>query len=253
MRLEGKTALVTGGSRGIGRAIAERLAREGARVVLTYAGNLAAANEAVAAIEAAGGTATALPCDIAEPKAIDALFAALDPVLARWGGARLDVLVNNAGIGVFAPILGTAEVDMDRVWDTNVKGTVLVTQKAAPRLADGGRVITISSGLSRRPAPMFGAYSMSKAALDAFTVLVAQELGPRRITANTVAPGWTATDINAAARADPGLSAQVVAQTTLGRFGEPEDIASVVAFLASADGGWITGQYLEASGGFGLP
>ena len=254
MRLAGKIALVTGGSRGIGRAIAQRLAREGARVAFTYAANATAAAETVAAIEAEGGMAHALACDISRPPAITSLFEALAPVLGQWAGgaARLDVLVNNAGIGAFLPILHTPEDVLDAVWDTNIKGTVLVTQKAAPLLADHGRVITISSGLSKRPASAIGAYSMSKAALDAFTVLLAQELGPRRITANTVAPGWTATDINAAARTDPALSASVIAKTALGRFGEPADIASVVAFLASPDGGWITGQYIEASGGFDI-
>jgi NAD(P)-dependent dehydrogenase (short-subunit alcohol dehydrogenase family) len=254
MKLDGKIALVTGGSRGIGRAIARRLAAEGAKVALTHAGNAAAGAEAVALIEKAGGTAHAFACNIARPGDIAALFEALGPVLGRWAGgaARLDILVNNAGVGAFLPILSTPEAALDEVWDTNVKGTVLVTQKAAPLIADGGRVITISSGLSKRPSSAIGAYSMSKAALDAFTVLVAQELGPRRITANTVAPGWTATEINAEARANPDLAADVMARTTLGRFGEPEDIAAVVAFLASADGGWVTGQYVEASGGFDI-
>lgn len=248
--LNGKTALVTGGSRGIGRAIAERFAQDGATVILTYAGNKAAATETVAAITARGGKATALQLDLAAADTIPGFVSILRSSLEALGAQGLDILVNNAGVGIFASVLETVPADLDRVIATNITGTVLVTQGVAPLLKQGGRVITISSGLSRRPSPMFGVYSMTKAALDAFTVLIAAELAPRGITANTLAPGWTATDINAGAREDAALVAEVESQTAFGRLGLPEDIAAAAALLVSPDSAWVTGQYIEASGGF---
>lgn len=250
--LDGKIALVTGGSRGIGRAIATRFARDGARVILTYADNKTAAAEAVSTITADGGNAAALRLDLGDQEAIPGFIAALRARLDTFGAGGLDILVNNAGIGVFASVLETTPTDLARVIATNITGTVLVTQSVAPLLNPSGRVITISSGLSKRPSPMFGVYSMTKAALDAFTVLIAAELAPRGITANTLAPGWTATDINAAAREDASLVAEVESQTGFGRLGLPEDIAAAAALLASPDSAWVTGQYIEASGGFRL-
>ncbi len=248
-----RIALVTGASRGIGRAIAESLAQDGTFVAFTYAGNEAAANETTNAIEKAGGKALSLKADIGSMTGIQRLFSNLEPELKKHcGTTEIDVLVNNAGIGAWGSITEVTEQDFDAAFRVNVKGTFFVTRLAIPRLMDGGRIITISSGSSRRPSVLFPAYSMTKAALDAFTISLAADLGSRRITANTVAPGWTATDINEKARANPEVVQLVTAKTALGRLGNPGDIAAVVRFLASDDSAWVTGQYIEVSGGYGL-
>jgi 3-oxoacyl-[acyl-carrier protein] reductase len=244
--LADQTALVTGASRGIGRAIAERLARAGAMVVVNYAQNSAAAEQTVEGIVAEGGRAFAVQASLGTQAETDKLFAALD----AHGVDRLDILVNNAAFGMFKSVVDTTEEDLDHVFAVNLKGPFLVTRAALPRLADGSRIINISSGASERPIPALAAYSMTKAALNAFTKLLGAELGARDITVNTVAPGWTETDGNAAARQDPQLVADVNSRTALGRFGQPSDIADVVALLVSRDAGWLTGQYIEASGGY---
>lgn len=158
--------------------------------------------------------------------------------------------MNNAGTGLFQSVEQTGEADLDHVFAVNVKGPFLVTRAALPLLADGGRIVNISSGASRRPIPEMAAYSMTKAALNAFTEALAAELGRRQVTVNTVAPGWTETEANAAARADRQLVERVERSTALGRFGQPAEIADVVAFLAAPEAGWVTGQYIEASGGY---
>jgi 3-oxoacyl-[acyl-carrier protein] reductase len=246
MSLENKVALVTGGSRGIGRAIALRLARDGALVAINYANDDQAAKQTVATIEHAGGKAFAVQASLGSQDEADKLFRDLD----AQGLHRFDVLVNNAAVGLFRTVDQTSERDLDRILAVNVKGPFLVTRSALPRLADGGRIINISSSTSRRPHPMMAAYSMTKAALNAFTEMLGAELGPRRITVNTVSPGWTVTDGNAAAREDRQLVEEVARRTALGRFGEPSEIADVVAFLASSESGWLTGQHIEASGGY---
>jgi NAD(P)-dependent dehydrogenase (short-subunit alcohol dehydrogenase family) len=244
--LDGLTALVTGASRGIGRAIAERLARDGALVAVNYASDAESAAKTVAAIEAAGGRAFPVQARLGDQAGADTLFTRL----AGHGVDRLDILVNNAGTGLFRSVEQTGEADLDHVLAVNVKGPFLVTRAALPLLADGGRVINISSGASRRPNPQMVAYSMTKAALNAFTEALAAELGRRQVTVNTVAPGWTETEANAGARADRQLVERVERSTALGRFGQPAEIADVVAFLAASDAGWVTGQYIEASGGY---
>jgi 3-oxoacyl-[acyl-carrier protein] reductase len=250
--LSNKVALVTGGSRGIGRAIAHRLARDGATVAINYVENSDAANSLIAEIEAIGGNSFAVQARVGSAAETKRLFVQLDNELnRRMGRPRLDILVNNAGIGYFGKLSETAEEDFDRLFTINTKGPFLVTTSALQRMNDGGRVINISSGASRRPSAVFGAYAMSKAAVDAMTLALAAELGPRGITVNTVAPGWTATEANAAVRQDAGTVRNVESQTALGRLGMPDDIARVVAFLASDDAAWVTGQYVEASGGFG--
>jgi 3-oxoacyl-[acyl-carrier protein] reductase len=253
MSLKGKVAVVTGGSRGIGRAVALRLARDGALVCVNYHSNAEAARSVVGEIESAGGEAFAIQADVGSVDQLGRFFEALDAELtARRGDRRFDILVNNAGIGLIGTTATTPEADFDRVFATNVKGLFFTTQHAIPRLRDGGRVINVSSGLSRRPMPMYSAYSMTKGALNTFTLALAAELGGRGITVNTLAPGLTATEMNAAARANSNLERVYSSMTALGRVGRVEDVADAVALLASPGAGWITGQYVEASGGFGL-
>jgi 3-oxoacyl-[acyl-carrier protein] reductase len=253
MSLQGKVAVVTGASRGIGRAIALRLARDGALVCVNYRGDAEAARSAVGAIQEAGGEAFALQADVGSVAELTRFFAALDDELtSRRGDRRFDILVNNAGITARTTTAKTSEADFDRVFATNVKGPFFATQQAIPRLRDGGRVINISSNLSTRPMALATAYCMSKAAIDTFTVALAGELGRRGITVNAVAPGLTATDMNAAFRQTPGVEDAISSMTALRRIGRVEDISDAVALLASPHAAWITGQYLVASGGAGL-
>ena len=253
MSLQGKVAVVTGASRGIGRAIALRLARDGALVCVNYHSNAEAAQGVVREIESARGEAFALQADVGSVEQLGRFFDILDAeLIKRRGDRRFDILVNNAGVAVVGPTATATESDFDRVFATNVKGPFFTTQHAIPRLRDGGRVVNVSSGLSRRPMPQYSAYSMTKAAIDAFTIALAAELGPRRITVNTLAPGLTATDMNAGMRDDPNVERAFSSMTALGRLGKVEDIADAVAMLASPDSGWVTGQYVEASGGLGL-
>lgn len=255
MTLNGKIALVTGASRGIGRAIAERLARDGALVVAHYGKSRAAADETLANIEAAGGRAFLVGADLAAgPDAIAALFAQVDAGLAQHGeGKAIDILVNNAGIDrpLVLEQLGIAQ--FDEVFATNVRGPFLVTQAAAARMRDGGRIVNISSGLTRVTQANELAYTMSKGAIDKMTSVLAQHLGARGITVNSVAPGVTDTDMVAGwLHADPGAAQAVGQMAALGRIAQPEDIADVVSLIVSADAHWITGQWIDATGGFRL-
>ncbi|SRR6266496_6868557 len=232
-RLTGKSALVTASSRGIGRAIAKRLAEEGALVAINYAGNVDAANSLIAEIKAAGGDSFAIQARVGSVEETQQLFASLDSELKqRRSQPTLDILVNNAGIPHFGKLSEATEADFDHVFSVNVKGTFLVTKLALRRLADGGRIINTSSGASRRPGTLFGLYAMSKSAVDTMTVALAAELGTRGITVNAVTPGWTETEGNAEARRNDTTVRNVISQTAMGRLGKPEEIAAVVAFLA---------------------
>lgn len=253
MILKDKVAVVTGSSRGIGRAIALRFARDGALVCVNYRGNAEAATAAVAEIRQSGGEAFALQADVGSVKDLRRFFEALDAELTtRKGDPGIDILVNNAGIAERSSVVTATEEGFDRVFATNVKGPFFMVQHALTRLRDGGRIINVSSNLSRRPMPEGLPYCMTKAAIDNFTVGLAAQLGKRGITVNTLAPGLTTTDLNAEFRAHPGVGQLFSSITALGRIGSVEDIASAAAFLAAPDSGWVTGLYLEASGGLGL-
>lgn len=250
--LKGKTALVTGASRGIGRAIAERLAKDGATVALTYNASKSGADEAIAAIEK-GGTAFAIHADLVDPATVPALFEKLDDEFTQRNGSRaLDILVNNAGNTGWLGFKDATPESWDTLMAVYARAPFFIIQAALDRLAAGACIINISSAAATKPVTAAPVYSMAKAAINTLTHTLAIELGPRGITANAVAPGFTRTDANAAFRENPELVKAAEAQIALGRFGEPSEIAAVVAFLASDDGHWVTGQTIEASGGYKL-
>jgi 3-oxoacyl-[acyl-carrier protein] reductase len=235
MTLDGKTAVVTGGSRGIGRAIVRRLAGLGASVVFTYRDSGAAAEEFAASVGA-----TAVRADQEDPASLDAMFA---PV-----ADGLDILVNNAAISPRRPIADLTAAEFDRVFTVNTKFPALAMSRAASLLRDNGRVINLSTLNTVVPAPGSVLYQASKAALEQFTAVAAREFGARGITVNTVSPGATDTDMLRDTNPPQALT-QVAALTALGRLGQPDDVAAVVAFLAGPDSGWITGQNIRATGG----
>ncbi|MEV5530523.1 SDR family oxidoreductase [Streptomyces prunicolor] len=244
--LTGRTALVTGAGRGIGRGIAERLGRDGARVAVHYGRSEAAAKEVVAAIEEAGGSAFALGAELGGPGDVEGLWAEFDR-----HAEGLDILVNNAGIGSSSPIEEIGEEEYDRVFAVNVKAPFFLVAHGMDRLRDGGRIINISSGLARTAAmPHNIAYAMTKSALDVFSRDLSKVLGPRGITVNSVAPGVIDTDNTAELlHGSEDSWARVAAFSALGRVGETADVADVVAFLASEGGRWITGSWVDVTGG----
>lgn len=239
---EQKVAIVTGASRGIGAAIARELGAQRINVVVNYARKADEAAGVVDFIEKKGGKAIAVQASVNSAADLDRLF---EQALSKFG--RLDILVNNAGIGATAPLDDVNEELIDAAFATNVKGMLLASQRAAKAIgADGGAIVNISSALALQPTPAQAVYAASKAAIEAATRILAQELGPRKIRVNAVAPGPVETDL---LPLNDGLRAFINSKTALGRVAQPADIAKVVAFLASDAGGWITGEVIGANGG----
>ena len=236
-------AIVTGGSRGIGAAIAERLAADGVAVIVNYAQAEHAAAQVVHRIEAAGGRARAVQADVADATSAIALF---DAAEQAFGG--VDILVNNAGtmaLGAFAEL---SDADVARQFEVNVAGVFRTLREAARRLRDGGRIVNFSSSVVGLYQPRYGAYAATKAAVEAMTHVLAKELAPRGITVNAVAPGPTETEMFLGGKSDEQLRA-TAAMNPFGRFGQPREIADVVAFLASPEASWVNGQILRVNGG----
>ena len=243
-------SLVTGASRGLGRNMAVNIARQGGDVIVTYRQDAAQAHAVVADIEALGRKATALQLDVADIKTFAAFTAAVKDVLTQWGRTTLDHLINNAGQGELASLAETTEAQFDALFDTHVKGVFFLTQALLPLIGDGGRIVNLSSGLTRVSMPGFSAYAGAKGAIDVLTVYMARELGSRGITANAVAPGAIETDfLGGAVRDMPDLNKQFSDMTALGRVGVPDDIGPMVANLLSPANRWLTGQRIEVSGG----
>lgn len=238
-----QVAIVTGASRGIGAAIAQRLAADGFAVIVNYAGNAAAAQEVVAQIEQAGGKALAVQGDVSNTAAVRAMF---DAAETAYGG--IDVLVNNAGIMMTTSIADTDDDTFDRQLAINLKGSFNTMREAAKRLRNGGRIINFSSSVVGMLQPGYGIYAATKAGVEAMTSVLAKELRGRNITVNAVAPGPTATDLFLNGKPQE-LVERLSKMAPLERLGQPQDIAAGVAFLAGSDGGWINGQTLRANGG----
>ena len=238
-----RVAIVTGASRGIGAAIARRLASDGLAVVVNYAGSAGAAGKLVEEIEAAGGRAIPVQADVSAPAAVKRMF---DAAEAAYGG--VDVLVNNAGIMTLAPIAQMDDAAFDRIIATNLKGTFNGLREAANRLRDGGRIVNFSTSVVGLYQPSYGVYAATKAAVEALTHILAKELGPRGITVNAVAPGPIATELFFQGKDEATLD-RIRQMIPLGRLGEVDDIARVVSLLVGPDGGWINGQTLRANGG----
>ncbi|MDP4002133.1 glucose 1-dehydrogenase [Methylobacterium sp. NEAU K] len=244
-KLDGKVAVVTGASKGIGAAIAKALAKDGAAVVVNYASSKAGADAVVGAITEAGGRAIAVQGDVSKAAQAQRL---IESAVHQFG--RLDVLVNNSGIYEFAAIEEVTEEHYRRLFDVNVLGVLLATQAAAKHLGEGGSIINISSAITHVHTPTAAAYAGTKGALNAISGVLANELAPRRIRVNVVSPGFVVTEgTHSAGVVGSDMEAGLVAQTPLGRAGQPDDIAGVVAFLASDDARWLTGEEITASGG----
>ncbi len=249
-----KIALVTGGSRGLGKNMALSLAHKGIDVILTYNSQADDAQAVVAEIEAGGRKAVALQLNTASTAGFDAFFAQVSNALhATFHTDKFDFLINNAGTGSYAAIADTTEADFDHLMNIHFKGVFFLTQKALPLLNDGGRIINLSSGLARFVGPGYGAYASMKGGIETFTRYLAQEVGKRNIAVNVVAPGAIETDFGGGiVRDNPQVNQHIASATALGRVGLPDDIGGVVAFLCTDEARWINAQRIEVSGGMNL-
>jgi NAD(P)-dependent dehydrogenase (short-subunit alcohol dehydrogenase family) len=251
---ETRIAIVTGGSRGLGRNTAVSLARHGVDTIITYHSNRAEADAAVAEIEALGRKAVALRLDTGDSKAFDAFVTDVKRALKEtWGRETFDYLVNNAGISAPGSVADMKEEDFDRLYNIHLKGVFFLTQKLLPAIRDGGRIVNISSGLARFALPGFAAYGSLKGAIEVLTRYMAKELGPRGIAVNVVAPGAIETDFGGGhVRDNPELNKFVASVTAMGRVGVPDDIGPMIATLLAYENRWVTGQRIEVSGGMFL-
>jgi NAD(P)-dependent dehydrogenase (short-subunit alcohol dehydrogenase family) len=246
-----KIAIITGGSRGLGRNTAISLASKGVDIILTYHSNVSEANTAISEIEKMGRKAVALPLDVANTAGFSAFATAVrEQLQTRWHQDSFDYLVNNAGQGVHASFADTNEAQFDQLVNTHFKGVFFLTQALLPIISDGGRIVNISSGLTRFAFPGYAAYAAMKGAIETLTKYMAKELGPRGIAVNVVAPGAIETDFGGGAvRDNAELNGFIASQTALGRVGKPDDIGGVISSLLSDDNRWINAQRIEASGG----
>jgi NAD(P)-dependent dehydrogenase (short-subunit alcohol dehydrogenase family) len=246
-------ALITGGSRGLGRNAAVNLARRGVDIILTYKSNRAEADAAVAEIVGLGRRAAAIELDVGASSTFAAFAGAMRKQLAAWGVERFDYLVNNAGGALYAPFAEVTEAQFDEVFAVHLKGPFFLTQALLPLIADGGRILNVSSGLARFAVPGSSAYAAMKGGIEVLTRYLAKELGPRGITANVIAPGAIETDFGGGRlRSSPQIQAMVAGNTALGRTGKPDDIGPAIAAMLSGDFGWMNAQRVELSGGMFL-
>jgi NAD(P)-dependent dehydrogenase (short-subunit alcohol dehydrogenase family) len=252
--MQQKIALVTGGSRGLGQNAARKLAARGVAVVLTYQANQAAAEAVVEQISAAGGQAAAMQLDVGQSSSFPEFAEQLRQLLQqRWQRQQFDYLLNNAGIGIHAGFAETTEAQFDQLLNIQFKGVFFLTQALLPLLADGGRILNVSTGLTRFALPGYAAYAAMKGAVEVLSHYLAKELGPRGIAVNVLAPGAIETDFGGGAvRDNDQLNQFIASQTALGRVGLPDDIGAVMALLLSDEAGWINAQRIEASGGMFL-
>jgi len=246
-------ALITGASRGLGRNTALALAKRGVDSVVTFRSNKTEAEAVVAEIERLGARALALPLDVGDSTSFPRFVEQLQQGLSRMQRERIQFVVNNAGVGAYAPFAQTTEAQFDSLMNVHLKGTFFLTQRLLPLIADGGRILNVSSGLTRFSMPGFAAYATMKGAVEVLTHYLALELGPRKISVNTLAPGAIETDFGGGmVRDNAGVNKAIADQTALGRVGLPDDIGGVVALLLAPESGWINGQRIEVSGGVHL-
>jgi NAD(P)-dependent dehydrogenase (short-subunit alcohol dehydrogenase family) len=247
------TAIITGGSRGLGHSTSLNLARRGVDIIFTYHSNSAEAQSTVREVETLGRKAAALQLDTSNVKAFDGFAQQVGKTLRSWGRERFDYLVNNAGTSLHKPFEQTTEAEFDQIVNVHFKGVYFLTQKLLPLMNNGGRIVNISSGLARVSAAPTSAYGAAKGAIEVLTRYLAKELGPRGITANVVAPGAIETDFGGGlVRDNPEVNKRVAEMTALGRSGVPDDIGPMIAALLSDDNRWVNGQRIEVSGGMSL-
>jgi NAD(P)-dependent dehydrogenase (short-subunit alcohol dehydrogenase family) len=249
-----KIAVITGGSRGLGKSAALHLARQGVDVVITYQSRAADAEAVVAEIQALGGRAATLALDVSQSASFGAFVAQLRQTLTeQWQRADFDFLVNNAGIGIHAAFADTSEAQFDQLMNIQLKGPFFLTQSLLPLIVDGGRILNVSTGLTRFALPGYAAYAAMKGGVEVLTRYLAKELGPRGIAVNAIAPGAIETDFGGGlVRDNEQVNAHIAAQTALGRVGRPDDIGGAIATLLSDGAAWVNGQRVEASGGMFL-